>query len=112
MVVSGPNVIDQVIKDLLMETFHPMVLEVQDVSMFHQGHLEVVSSSENTHFSVVIVSDYFGNMSSVTRHRAVYHALSNLLLTGSLHALNIRALTREEYEKVSTSNDLKLGKRE
>ena len=47
------------------------------------------------HFDVVIVSERFGGLATLKRHRLVYDALDSLMKT-DIHALSIKALTPEQ----------------
>ena len=70
------------------------------------GHLEVKNESgmhsvppgAETHFKVLVVSSAFEGLGPVDRHRRVYDLLQEEFRTG-LHALSLRALTPEQWER-------------
>ncbi|MEO6365466.1 MAG: BolA family protein [Luteimonas sp.] len=81
------------IRAALESAFAPQQLEIRDDSHRHAGHAG--ARDGRGHFSVAIVSTSFAGMNAVTRHRAVYAALGDLMST-DVHALAIRARTPDE----------------
>lgn len=58
------------------------------------------STSAETHFRLVIVSNEFEGTRQIQRHRVVNQLLKEeLAREGGIHALQIKALTPEEEEK-------------
>ncbi len=51
------------------------------------------------HYQLTIVSDMFLGKSKVTRQQWVYAQLKDDITTGSLHALSMTTLTKNEWEK-------------
>lgn len=80
---------------LLTETLAPQHLEVIDDSHRHAGHAGARPEGE-THFRVTIVSEAFVGESRVARQRRVFAALEEVM-EHRVHALQIKALTPEEY---------------
>ena len=78
---------------LLQAAFAPDVLEVIDDSHKHIGHAG--ARDGHGHFSVDIVSPAFAGLLPLARHRAVYAALGEMMVT-DIHALSIRARTPDE----------------
>ena len=86
----------------LTDALSPFVLVVNDESWMHQGHSGNPAKddgSAETHFSVEIVSDAFVGMSKVKRQRSVYALLDEELREKGLHALQMKTMTSEEYDK-------------
>lgn len=81
------------IRAALEAAFEPVSLEVVDDSHRHAGHAG--ARDGRGHFEVDIVSERFAGMAPLARHRAVYAALGQLMLT-DIHALSIRARTPGE----------------
>ena len=81
------------IRAALQAAFAPESLEVIDDSTRHAGHEG--ARDGRGHFNVEVVSAAFEGQGSLARHRAVYAALGDLMLT-DIHALSIRAQTPEE----------------
>lgn len=73
----------------------PTQLEISDDSHKHVGHEG--ARDGRGHFSVLIVSPRFAGMNAIARHRAVYEAVGELMLT-DIHALSIRAYAPEELQ--------------
>ncbi len=67
-------------------------IDISDDSAAHAGH---AGNTGGGHFSVTIVSDRFSGKSALERHRMVYAALADMM-PAEIHALSIRAMTREE----------------
>ncbi len=70
----------------------PTHLEIIDDEKDHAGHRH----EGGGHFTVVVVSPQFAQLSLVQRHRMVFAAVGELMQT-SIHALSIRAHTPEEF---------------
>ena len=81
--------IEQAISARLEEAFKPVHLEVHNDSHRHR------SGGEESHFTVVIVSEAFVGQGPVQRHRAVHAALGDVM--GQVHALGLHAWTPEQW---------------
>jgi BolA protein len=82
-----------VIRERLQAVFQPQALEVTDDSHHHIGHEG--AKDGRGHFSVRIVSAAFAGKLPLARHRAVYAALGELMVT-DIHAMRIEALAPDE----------------
>ena len=51
------------------------------------------------HYQLIIVSDVFQGKSRVSRQKWVYAKLKDDILSGSLHAINMKTWTKAEWEK-------------
>lgn len=78
------------IRERLEHALAPEYLDIQDESQQHAGHAG--ARDGRGHFACTIVSAAFENRSPLERHRIVYDALGDLMLT-DIHALTIRAYT-------------------
>ena len=85
------------VRTKLAAAFAPTVLDVEDESARHAGHLGAKPGGE-THFRVRIVTGAFTGLSRVERQRHVYTALKDEFAAG-LHALALTTLTPEEAER-------------
>lgn len=74
------------IQDRLRATLDPQVLEVTDESHLHAGHAG--ARDGRGHFHVRIGSARFTGLGAVARHRLIYDALGDLLIT-DIHAVRI-----------------------
>ena len=84
------------IQKKLTEKFNPIHLDVINESKNHN-----VPIGSETHFKVIVVSDWFNEKPLLSRHRSVNECLSEELANG-VHALSIVAKTREQWEKDSS----------
>lgn len=81
------------IRERIEGTLAPCDLEVRDDSHHHIGHAG--ARDGRGHFYVRVVSPTFDGKAALTRHRAIYAALGDLMTT-DIHALSIDALTPAE----------------
>ena len=71
---------------------------------FTNDKIEVFDSrGTGDHFSIIIISDKFKNVSLVDRHRMVYSIFEDKIVT-EIHALQIQTYTLEEWKKKKISN--------
>ena len=68
-------------------------LEIVDDSARHHGHAGAADG--RGHFSVLVVSPAFAGLSTLRRHRLVYEAVGDLMVT-DIHALSIVATAPDE----------------
>ncbi|MCM2337470.1 MAG: BolA family transcriptional regulator [Lysobacter sp.] len=76
------------IRAAIEAALHPVSLVVEDESHLHAGH--VGARDGRGHFRVEVVSAAFEGMGPIARHRAVYAAVGDLMVT-DIHALAIVA---------------------
>lgn len=81
------------IQSVVLEKLKPLHIELENESLQHS-----VPPGSETHFKILVVSDIFNNLSRVDRQRKV-HALLGEEFKMGLHALTIRALTQDEWQK-------------
>jgi BolA protein len=82
-----------VIEEKLTSAFAPEQLLVKDQSHLHAGH-EGAKEGKG-HFEVTIVSENFEGLNRIARHRLIYEALGDFMLT-DIHALRIHAFSPAE----------------
>lgn len=78
------------IRDLLQKKFSPLYLEIQNESHMHAG------PQSESHYKILIVSDFFVGLSRIDRQRQV-NALLKVEFETGLHALTQRVLTPGEW---------------
>lgn len=76
-----------------LQALEPTRLEVEDDSRHHAGHPGAADG--RGHFSVLVVSKRFAGLRQLQRHRLVYEAVGDLMVT-DIHALSIHALAPGE----------------
>ena len=65
-------------------------------------HVEVKDTTgTGDHFSAIVISDDFKQLSLVEQHQLVYKTLGSYL-TNENHALQLKTLTKSEWEKIKT----------
>jgi BolA protein len=86
--------LNEQIADRLRDVLAAEHIALTDESARHKGHAG--ARGGGGHFVVQVVSTRFAGMDRLSRHRAVYEALADLM-GGRIHALSVRALTPEEW---------------
>ena len=84
--------IQDVIKKILIKDFNPSVLKIVNESYMHS-----VPRNAETQFKLVIVSDFFMNITQVKRHLIIYKSLEDIMK--QIHALSIHSFDENEYSK-------------
>lgn len=83
------------IRTKLQAALQPQRLAIYNDSHLHAGHHPGAQRGEETHFRVEVVAAAFAGESRVARQRRVYGILAEEL-AGSVHALQVSALTPDE----------------
>ncbi|MFT7054352.1 MAG: acid stress-induced BolA-like protein IbaG/YrbA [Psychromonas sp.] len=60
---------------------------------------QCIVKGENGTFQVIAVSTLFENMSRVKKQQAIYGPLTEEIASNAIHALSIKALTPDEWQK-------------
>lgn len=81
------GIITENIRSKLNDQFSPQLLEIEDQSESHRGHVGYREGGE-THFHVRLTSSKFEGQNRVQRQRLVYAALADEL-AGPIHALSL-----------------------
>jgi stress-induced morphogen len=84
------------IKKLIQDQISDSEVYIYDESSSHEGHFES-SSSIPSHLKIKIISDYFKDMSLVSRHRKINDIMGDYFTQG-LHALKIVTKTKNEAD--------------
>lgn len=92
---SGDTLIDKM-KQRIYQAFNVTYLEIVNESHLHAGHK---GSNGGGHFHVLIVCDQFEGQSRVERHKSVM-TLFKEDIPYPIHALSLKLMATEEYEKV------------
>jgi BolA-like protein 1 len=86
-----------IIASLLLEHLWPTYVLVRDNTRLHKGH-QGTTKTEDTHFSITVVTDQFESVNLPARHRKLYTILNKQLEEG-VHALQINAYTSSEWAR-------------
>ena len=65
-----------------------------------ESALVKVMSADNTHFEALVVAEEFAGKRPLARHQLVYQCLGSLV-GNEIHALSIKALTPDEWQKAN-----------
>jgi acid stress-induced BolA-like protein IbaG/YrbA len=60
---------------------------------------ECIVKGEDGTFQVIAVSAIFADMSRVKKQQAIYELLTEEIASNAIHALSIKALTPDEWQK-------------
>lgn len=75
----------------------------QQVEQLIRDGIEVDSvevEMSGNHCTVVVVSAEFDGLNQVKRQQRVYQCLNDKIASGEIHAVNIRALTPEQWQNL------------
>ncbi|TVY53003.1 BolA-like protein [Lachnellula suecica] len=89
---------EDALRTKISEALHPTHLEIHNDSHLHSHHQAMAgSTSQETHFRVVITSAAFEKKMQPARHRMVYKLVDEeMKREGGIHALQLRTRTPEE----------------
>lgn len=62
------------------------------------GHCEVDVQGEGAKYDITVVGSVFDGLRPVRRQQLVYAALNAQIADGSIHAVNIRTYTQEQWQ--------------
>jgi acid stress-induced BolA-like protein IbaG/YrbA len=66
---------------------------------------EVVVNGEGNHFDIVVIGEIFSGLRPVKKQQLVYAPLNQCIADGSVHAVNIKTYTAEEWAATSPGSD-------
>ena len=67
--------------------------KIKDSKIFIQD-----MTGNDDHFNLIIISEKFQGLSLIERHKIIYNILEPMV-TKEIHALQLKTITREEWEK-------------
>lgn len=67
---------------------------------------ELHVSGENGHFQVIAVSEMFDGMSRVKQQQTVYAPLKEVIASGEVHAVTIKAFTPAKWQREQLLNPI------
>ncbi|TDZ20342.1 BolA-like protein 1 [Colletotrichum orbiculare MAFF 240422] len=107
--MSSNTPIEDTIRSKVTAAFSPSTLEIYNDSHLHSHHKAMVgSTSKETHFRLVIVSEAFRTKIQPARHRMIYALLREEMdREGGIHALQLKTMTPEEEEKQNATKTAK-----
>lgn len=64
----------------------------------HLDDCDVTVTEQGGHYTIIAIGSRFEGLRPVQRQQAVYAAVAELIAAGTIHAVNIRALTPQEAQ--------------
>lgn len=109
MASSSP--MEDAMRGKITEALKPTTLEIHNDSHLHSHHKAMFgSTSQETHFRVVITSEAFKSKMQPARHRMVYGLLKEeMAKEGGIHALQLRTRTLEEEQRQFERDQVEKG---
>ena len=77
--------IEKKIKNILEDKIKDSKIFIQDMN------------GNQDHFSVIVISSEFENLSIINQHKMIYNALGEMV-TNEIHALQIKTFTLEQWK--------------
>jgi len=62
---------------------------------------KVTVTGDGSHFEAIVVGEVFTGLTPVKKQQLVYASVNDLITSGELHALTIKAYTPEEWARAS-----------
>ena len=81
-------------KETIISDLH-QAFAIEHIALKNESFMHNVPADSESHFKLIIVSDYFLGITKVKRHQGIYNALSETMK--SIHALSIQAFTVAEF---------------
>jgi acid stress-induced BolA-like protein IbaG/YrbA len=75
-------------------------MDASAVQLLLEAHLEgcrVSVQGEGSHYDIQVVGDIFEGLRPVAKQQLVYGALSEQIADGSIHAVNIKTFTTDQW---------------
>ncbi|KAI1432178.1 bola protein [Xylaria sp. CBS 124048] len=109
--MASETPMEDTIRAKITEALQPTRLEIFNDSHKHAHHKPMQGSmSRETHFRLVIASEFFRSKMQPARHRLVYGLLRDeMAAEGGVHALQLRTMTPEEDERQQVKTDAGSG---
>lgn len=70
---------------------------VQALLSAHLENCEVSVEGEGSHYEILVIGEVFAGLRPVAKQQLVYAGLSEHIADGSIHAVNIRTFTPDEW---------------
>jgi|TARA_B110000305_G_scaffold210436_1_gene244134 stress-induced morphogen len=83
--------IESAIKKAIKKSYNPVHIDIVNESFMHN-----VPKDSESHFKLLVVSNFFKNMTLIQRHKHIYSSLNEVMK--NIHALSINAYDIEEFK--------------
>ena len=84
-------------------------MEIEQIKALIAAQLsldELHVKGENGHYQVIAVSNIFDSMSRVKQQQSIYAPLNDVIASGAVHAVSIKAFTPEKWKREQLLNPL------
>lgn len=84
-------------------------MEIEEIKALITAQLsleELHVKGENGHYQVIAVSTIFDGMSRVKQQQSIYAPLNDVIASGAVHAVSIKAFTPEKWKREQLLNPL------
>ena len=84
-------------------------MEIEEIKALINNELsldELHVKGENGHYQVIAVSAMFESMNRVKQQQAIYAPLNEVIASGAVHAVSIKAFTPEKWQREQLLNPL------
>jgi len=84
-------------------------MEIEEIKALINAQLsldELHVKGENGHYQVIAVSEIFDGMSRVKQQQSIYAPLNDVIASGAVHAVSIKAFTPEKWKREQLLNPL------
>ena len=72
--------------------------EIKTLLLLDLPDCEITVEGDGRHFDIVIVGQIFSDLRPVQRQQLVYAVLRDCISDGSIHAVNMKTFTPEEWQ--------------
>lgn len=87
--IETESSLEEVLRWRLESAFSPTLLQIENKSHLHAGHLPMEEATGETHFAITMEAEILFSLSRVERHRQVHAVVEDLFKTRGLHALTL-----------------------
>jgi len=70
---------------------------VQSLLEAHLNNCQITVEGEGSHYDILVIGELFEGLRPVAKQQLVYAALNEKIADGSIHAVNIRTYTPQEW---------------
>ena len=71
--------------------------QVKQILLEHLPDCDIDVAGEGSHFNVTVIGDVFEGLNAVKRQQLVYAGLNQYIADGSMHAVNMKTFTRDQW---------------
>ena len=75
--------------------------QIKQLLLDRLPNCQVEVTGDGRHFEIIVVGELFKGLSPVKKQQLVYGALQAEIADGSIHAVNMKTLTPEEWQRLN-----------